>query len=56
VNTSPLCPQEAPAAAFAAAWSFSRMRNAVTQMPGIGKVAPEASVLVSRWSSWRRTR
>jgi len=32
VNTSPLWVQEAPAAAFAAAWSFSRMRNAVMQM------------------------
>ena len=31
-NTSPLSVQEAPAAASAAAWSFSRMRNAVMQM------------------------
>jgi hypothetical protein len=51
VNTSPLCTQEAPSAALAAAWSFSRIRSAVTQMPGIGKVASEAWVLVSRWSS-----
>ena len=35
------CTQSAPTAAFAAAWSFSRMRNAVTQMPGSGKVASE---------------
>jgi hypothetical protein len=56
VNTSPLCTQEPPTVAFAAAWSFSRIRKAVTQMPGIGKVASEASVLVSRWRSWRRTR
>ena len=32
VNTRPHRTQEAPAAAFAAAWSFSRIRKVVTQM------------------------
>jgi hypothetical protein len=48
VNINPLCAHAPPAAALAAAWSFSRMRNAVTQIPGSGSVAPDASVLVTR--------
>ena len=56
VNTSPVSVQVSPAAARASACSFSRIRSAVTQMPGSGSVASEASVLVSRWSSSRRTR
>lgn len=45
VKVKPLCRQASPAAALAAAWSFSRMRNAVTQIPGGGSVASDASVL-----------
>ena len=40
VNIKPLCTHASPAAALVATWSFSRMRNAVTQIPGSGSVAP----------------
>jgi hypothetical protein len=45
VNINPLCAHASLDAALAAAWSFSAMRNAVTQMSGSGSVAPDASVL-----------
>jgi hypothetical protein len=47
VNTSPVSGHWS-AATRAASWSFCRMREAVTQMPGRGIVASEASVLVAR--------
>jgi hypothetical protein len=36
VNINPLYAHASATAAFAAAWSFSRIRNAVTQIPGGG--------------------